>query len=70
MLFRSGKTQQKRTKNALCEVGARLVEYESSHKVGEDDSPVRVLRERMGSVRDNGQMMEWCVEEVLSVVGE
>ncbi|MFD1686384.1 hypothetical protein [Halobellus litoreus] len=64
------KTQQQRTKNAFCEMGVRLMDYESSHEVEDDVSPVQFLVDSMETVRADGDMMEWCVEEVLSVVGE
>lgn len=64
------KIQQKRSKNALCEIGARLVEYESSTDVEPDESPVRMLSDRVETVIEKEQMMEWAGEEVLAVVSK
>ena len=63
-------TQQKRSKNALCEIGARLVEYESSSDVDSTESPVRQLSERMETILAEEQMMGWAAKDVLSVVAK
>jgi hypothetical protein len=65
-----GVPQQRRSRNALCELGSRLVEYEASHEVDEGESPVRLLRWRVESLDEEDKVADWFAEEVLAVVGE
>jgi hypothetical protein len=65
-----GLPQQRRSRNALCELGSRLVEYEASHEVDDGESPVRLLRGRVESLDEEDKVADWFAEEVLAVVGE
>jgi len=65
-----GRPQQRRSRNALCELGRRLVEYEASQDVDEEESPVSLLRGRVESLDEQEKVDDWFVPDVLAVVGE